>query len=479
MKTVSSSDHAIAPAGTPLPRALPRRAFGWLLLLLSASIALPFFVLSTTGPLLQRWFAETSHPEAASPYFLYSASNAGSLLALAMYPFVVEPRLRLVNQRGAWSAGYAAVIVLIGVCAWLVAHSPGARAVSAVPSESRASASPWTIPRWILLAAVPSGMMLAITTYLTTDITPAPLLWVIPLGLYLLSFVLVFARRPRPSHRFWVRWQPLLLICVALFLFWGSAAVAPLIIPFHLVAFFFTAMVCHGELVRTKPPVKGMTAFYLWMSVGGALGGAFCAIVAPLVFKSIAEYSWLLVAACALRPSTGEGRKLGVAELALLPAIGLLAVVTTLRATGAGRFRTDVPAFPLLVALSCGLVAVLLYRFRNQPIRLAIGTGLLLSVSPLVLAMLGDTVYSERNFYGARQIRDDGVTLTLLHGSTTHGAQYKDPARRAEPLSYYHWRGPVGDIFRTLPPPPLPVRVAVVGLGAGTLAAYGRPLRLL
>jgi hypothetical protein len=459
--------------GPPPPGAEP---VGWLLLLLGASIALPFFVLSTTGPLLQRWFAETDHPDAASPYFLYSASNAGSLLALAMYPFVVEPRLRLAEQRMAWSAGYAVVIVLIGACAWIVGRSRGMRAAPAARAggESGYSTPLPTILRWVLLAAVPSGMMLAITTYLTTDITPAPLLWVIPLGLYLLSFVLVFARRPRPPHGFWVRWQPLLLICAALFLFWGPAAVAPLIIPFHLVAFFFTAMVCHGELVRTRPPVDGMTGFYLWMSVGGAVGGAFCAIVAPLVFKSIAEYSWLLVAACALRPSAGGRRKAGPADLALLPAIGLLAVVTTFGSRAGARFSSEVPAFPLLVAFSCALVALLLYRFRSQPARLAVGIGLLLAVSPVILAWLGDTVYSERNFYGARRITDDGVVLTLLHGSTTHGAQYKAAARRAEPLTYYGRRGPVGDIFRALPPAPMPARVAVVGLGTGTLATYGR-----
>jgi hypothetical protein len=459
--------------GPPPPGSEP---VGWLLLLLGASIGLPFFVLSTTGPLLQRWFAETDHPDAVSPYFLYSASNAGSLLALAMYPFVVEPRLRLAEQRTGWSAGYAVVIMLIGACAWIVSRSRGLRlppAVSAV-GESGYSTPPPTNLRWILLAAVPSGMMLAITTYLTTDITPVPLLWVIPLGLYLLSFVLVFTRRPRPPHRFWVRWQPLLLICVALFLFWGPAAVAPLIIPFHLIAFFFTAMVCHGELVRTKPPIEGMTGFYVWISVGGAVGGAFCAIVAPLVFKGIAEYSWLVVAACALRPSTGERRRAGLTDLLLLPAIGLLAVVTIVRSNVAGRLPTEVPAFPLLVAFSCGLVALLLYRVRDQSVRLAIGTSLLLSVSPVILALLGDTVYSQRNFYGARRITDDGVVLTLLHGSTTHGAQYKAPARRAEPLTYYDRRGPVGDIFRALQRAPAPIRVAVVGLGTGTLATYGR-----
>ena len=460
--------------GAPPPGTEP---VGWLLLLLAASIALPFFFLSTTGPLLQRWFADTDHPDAGSPWFLYSASNAGSLLALLSYPFLVEPRLTLAAQRGIWSAGYAALIALIAGCAWLVRRSPRPLVVSAeaAPSGEDVPVGRGTVLRWIALAAVPSGMMLAITTYLTTDITPAPLLWVIPLGLYLLSFVLVFARRPRPAHAFWVRWQALPLVGTSLLLYWGAASMAPVIIPFHLLAFFFTAMVCHGELVRTRPGVSGMTAFYLWMSVGGALGGAFATIVAPLVFHSIAEYSWLIVAACALRPSVPDTRRIRAAEFLVLPAIALLAVITTIRASGSGGIRSELPAFPILVACACAAVALLLYRLRNFPLRLAAGTGLLLAVSPFVLSILGNTVYAERDFYGARRITDDGVSLTLLHGSTNHGAQYKDATRRSEPLTYYNWRGPVGDIFRMLPPPPAPVRVAVMGLGTGTLAVYGRP----
>lgn len=459
--------------GAPLSGSEP---VGWLLLLLAVSIAVPFFFLSTTGPLLQRWLADTVHPDASSPWFLYSASNSGSLLALLTYPFVVEPRLTLAVQRSIWSAGYAGLIVLIALCAWLVRRSPplGGPAPT-VPARKAARTGAATVLRWVLLAAVPSGMMLAITTYLTTDITPAPLLWVIPLGLYLLSFVLVFARRPCPSHRFWVRWQPLLLILTAIFLYWGAASMAPLIIPLHLAAFFFTAMVCHGELVRTRPPVSGMTAFYLWMSVGGAVGGAFAAIVAPLVFRTIAEYAWLLVAACALRPALPDTRRSRAAEVLLLPGVALLGLITMFRAAGIGGLRSATPAFLVLVAFACGAVALLLYRLRNRPYRLAAGMTMLLSTSPLVLSILGGTVYAERDFYGARRILDDGVTLTLLHGSTNHGAQFKDPRRRDEPLTYYSRRGPAGDIFSAFATRSPPIRVALVGLGTGTLAAYGRP----
>ena len=457
--------------GPPPPGAEP---VSWLLMLLTASIALPFFFLSTTGPLLQRWYAETDQPDAGNPYFLYSSSNAGSLLALLAYPFLVEPRLRLVDQRAVWSAGYGILVLLIGGCAWLTTR---AARVAPVPTEPIASghAAPRTIGRWILLAAVPSGLMLAITTYLTTDITPVPLLWVIPLGLYLLSFVLVFARHPRPTHRFWVRCQPPLLIAVALLLFWGSATIAPVIIPFHLLAFFVTSMVCHGELVRTRPSVEGLTGFYLWMSVGGALGGFFCAIVAPLVFNGIGEYPWLIAAACALRPGAPARARAGLAEFLLLPVVGLLLLITTIRVAGSGDLHMEPARFYPFVAATCLLAGFVLYRLRDRPLRFAGGTGAVLLTSPLVLALLAGNVYSERNFYGARHIRDDGVTLTLMHGSTNHGAQFKDPRRRGEPISYYDWHGPVGDLFRTLPPPPTPVRVAVLGLGTGTLAAYARP----
>jgi SAM-dependent methyltransferase len=448
---------------------------GWLLLLLTVSIALPFFFLSTTAPLLQRWYADTGRPDAESPYFLYSAGYAGSLLALLAYPSLVEPRLRLVEQRSAWSVVYAVLIVLISACALLTRRLGGSAAPATASPEPSDRTPPRSVLRWVLLALVPSGMMLAITTYLTTDITPAPLLWVIPLGLYLLSFVLVFARHPWPSHRFWVRVQPLFLTAVALLLFWGSARIAPLVIPFHLLAFFVTAMVCHGELVRTRPPVAGMTAFYLWMSVGGALGGVFCAIVAPMVFKGIGEYPWLIVGACALRPRLAHRRGFGLAEFFLLPGVGLLALITTIRITGAGSLHVGSLPFRALVLAAFALTLVVLYRLRNEPLRLAVGTGLVLAVSPLILGLLAGNVYAKRNFYGARHIRDDGVTLTLMHGSTNHGAQYKNPKRRPEPITYYDWRGPVGDIFRTLPPPPIPVRVGVLGLGTGTLAAYGRP----
>src|SRR5690606_25620384 len=310
----------------------------WLLLLLGASIGIPFFFLSTNGPLLQRWFAETGHRDAGNPYFLYSASNAGSLLALLAYPVVVEPRLALAGQRTAWSVGYAGLIALIAACAWIARRGRMSAAAPASIAQERVDdegveVTPALRIRWLLLAAVPSGMMLAITTFMTTDIAPIPLLWVIPLALYLLSFILVFRRNPWPRHAFWVRWEPIFLVTPAVFLFWGGDATMLAFGPFHLLAFFFVAMTCHGELVRLKPRVSGLTEFYLLMSLGGALGGVFCAIVAPFLFTSVAEYPWLIVAACALRPVPDGQRwtRGGWSEILLLATIAMLAIATAVR----------------------------------------------------------------------------------------------------------------------------------------------------
>jgi hypothetical protein len=221
----------------------------WLLGLLLATVGLPFFLVSTTAPLLQRWFSTTDHPAAADPYFLYGASNLGSMVALLGYPLVVEPNLRLGRQADIWSAGYVLLIVLILACAAFVWRAPPAapkasgEPVDAPPADHRPGARLWF--HWIALAFVPSSLMLGVTTYLTTDITPIPLLWVIPLALYLLTFILVFARRPPLPHRWMMRGLPVIVAILALIMCLKPAGYALLILV-HLFAFFVVALVCHG-----------------------------------------------------------------------------------------------------------------------------------------------------------------------------------------------------------------------------------------
>lgn len=298
--------------GSPIPG---------LLLVLLISVGLPFFVLSSTAPLLQMWFAGTGHPAAKDPYFLYGASNLGSMLALLSYPTVVEPHLTLADQRRLWQVGYSALVGLIAVCAvWLwgsggrivdlrlqVADSPDKSSISNLQS-----AITWKRQlRWVALAFVPSSLMLGATTYMTTDIAAIPLLWVLPLSLYLLSFILVFSRLPAAVHRLMVTLLPFLVLALVFLMLseiplriWWKILV-------HLTVLFVAAMVCHGELARDRPSTSHLTGFYLWMSAGGVLGGLFNALAAPLIFNGLIEYPLALVLACLLTPALAEDQKTG------------------------------------------------------------------------------------------------------------------------------------------------------------------------
>ena len=261
-------------AGTPLTL--------WLLGLLGASIGAPFFAVSTTAPLLQRWFSHTGHPHAHDPYFLYGASNLGSILALLAFPFVLEPLLSSRAQALAWTLGFAVLAVAIAGCGGMVWR----RTVGGtITSETGMRPNGPQRLSWIVYAALPSSLLLSVTTHISTDIAPAPLLWVIPLTLYLLTFVITFARRPPVPHWFVVRIMPLaLMILVALF--WWRRPIG-LFLPLHLAAFFVIALMCHGELVRRRPGVEALTEFYLCLSLGGVIGGAFTALDAPLLFDSV------------------------------------------------------------------------------------------------------------------------------------------------------------------------------------------------
>ena len=309
-----------------LPIAIPREwvpttqsnPIPWLLLVLTVSVGLPFFALSATSPLLQRWFAASRHQSAKDPYFLYAASNLGSLLALACYPIIIEPRWGLLQQTRWWSTGYVTLLVLMSICGLCVR-----RAVvndDRVGKVAESPAAPLPLRRrlrWLLLAFVPCSLMLSVTTYMTNEVAPIPLLWVIPLGIYLFTFVLVFARRRLVSHKWMVRALPLLVLIVL----WTTIGLLlgqpmePLdcFIALHLLTLFVVAMVCHGELANDRPPSLQLTEFYLWISAGGVLGGMFNALLAPWLFTTVLEYPITLILACAMvpyraKPSPGSPR---------------------------------------------------------------------------------------------------------------------------------------------------------------------------
>src|SRR5438270_1206718 len=284
----------------------------WLIGLFAASIGLPFFALAANAPLLQAWFARTDHPSARDPYFLYAASNVGSFLALLAYPLAIEPLVSLTDQTRLWSFGFYLLIVLIAGSGWLLwrseAHPPAA-ATPVSDGSPQAPAPTWRDAAiWVALAAVPSGLLIAVTAHISTDVAAVPLLWVVPLALYLLTFVIVFSRRAILPHAFVVAIQPVFILgLVAVIVFEPIKTIVPLI-ALHVGVFFVCALVCHGELARRRPAPRHLTAFYMWMSAGGMLGGLSAGLLAPYIFNWVAEYPILIALAVLCRPGLATSK---------------------------------------------------------------------------------------------------------------------------------------------------------------------------
>src|SRR5262245_19744662 len=423
----------------------------WLLALLAVAVGLPFFAVSATSPVLQAWFAATNHPAAHNPYMLYAASNVGSMLALLAYPLVVERILPLGAQSRLWAWGYGALVLLAAGCA-LALRRAGKPAPSAPPGtrESRTEpagalhepdgrARPLTAgrrARWVVLAAVPSSLMLSVTTYLSTDIAAIPLLWIVPLAIYLLTFAIVFGRRRFVPHRLWVELLPVALLPLVLVLVARANEPLALVIPTHLVTFFVAAMVCHGELAQDRPDPRHLTEFYLWLAVGGVVGGAFTALLAPLVFTNVLEYP-LVLALLPLLPArpvaAWQGRNRQILDVALPLALGILTagLIVWLERAGFG---------PEAIGPALGAVTILCLAFWRRPVRLALGLAALMLAGSVYRGEEGQLLYAERSFFGVSRVTREptGQYHMLMHGTTLHGMQALAPERRREPLTYFH-----------------------------------------
>lgn len=462
----------------------PRR---WVLVALLASVGAPFVALATSGPLLQRWLAD-ARPD-ASPYPLYAASNLGSLVGLLGYPLLVEPTCGLRAQVSLFSGGFALFATLTLACATV-----RLRARSAEPARARAPdptppISARTRARWIALAVVPSCLMLGATTYVGTDLAAAPLLWVPPLALYLISFIVVFARARGVAKAPGI-WPRLLFLALALPLFFFALPRIRQHVPValaHLALCFVGGLVFHGELARTRPSPARLTDFYLSIALGGALGGLACSLLAPLVLRGTYEYPLAIAAAIALLPGAPRSsevaseraraaafaRSLGVgAEAAegpkeprrarrALDALVPLAALGLALWLGAGH-----PATPLTVGAPMVLVIACSLRAQAR-----LGAGMAAIV--LAVALQPGALYLDRTFFGVLRVDRDRETRTLFHGTTIHGVQRDDRPR--EPLLYYARGAPVGRLFDALGPALDGAEVGVVGLGVGALAAYARP----
>ncbi len=459
----------------------------WLAGLLAVSVGLPFFALSATSPLLQRWFGETAHEAARDPYFLYGASNLGSLLALIAYPLMLEPSLALAEQSRVWTFAYVVLAIAIGVAGCFALYRGRARGGPArrieQPTHPVLGAPDWrTRLDWVLLAFVPSGLLVAVTTFITTDLVAVPLFWVVPLTLYLLSFALVFARRPLLPETWLIVAQAPLLVVAALLATWSATNYHYLVMALMLAVLFVTAMVCHGRLVQRRPPARYLTEFYVWMSAGGILGSAFAALLAPLVFNRVIELALLCAAAAFLRPRTDhtEEKKetpFPLAATAVLREISFPIAAMALAVMLAPRIEGENGATAMLLM---ALVAV----FAMVYTMLAAGRPLRFGLCVVALAVFGmhfgsnasaNIVYRDRTFFGTHVIKRSPETGYLLfyHGSTLHGAQQVGPARRRERHTYYHAGSGFGRAYAALAAAnKLPKRVGAIGLGAGEIACY-------
>jgi len=480
---------AVLPIGVAQDWVPPSDVFPvyWLWMLLSISVGLPFFLISATSPMLQAWFNETDGQTGHDPYFLYAASNLGSLLALLSYPLLIESHLTLSTQSWTWAIGYGLLMAMLVGCAIQLWRSPvvnnanePAAAIES-PSQERPN---W--PRrlhWLALSFVPSSLLMGVTTYISTDLAPIPLFWVIPLSLYLLTFVFVFARRVVLPLSWMLRIQPYFLVAAAAALTGNVESPMQLLFlgSLQLAAFFVTAMVCHGQLADDRPAGRYLTEFYLWMSLGGVLGGLFNALIAPLTFTSTFEYPLMLALACILRPNTElplHGLKAWMRELALPVAI-LLLCVGAVWAIDIQMAQADWQDSRILagkmILLGTAMIAVFLLSFR--PLWFGIGVATLLGISLCYPETRSRVIHAERSFFGVLRVRDNPKwnIHEFMHGSTCHGNQSLDEKERFEPTAYYNREGPLGHIFQALRHRQSQAEIGVLGLGVGTVAAYGLP----
>jgi hypothetical protein len=459
---------------------------GWVLLLLLVVVGLPFFALSATTSIMQRWFADSGMKDAGDPYFLYAASNTGSLVGLLAYPLLLEPLLRLHTQSRLWSVAYAVFVAFTAACAYLAWRwrfrnvdsrrdtlgENGANATGV--SEPIAWKTRW---RWIALAFVPSSLMLGTTSAITADVPAIPLFWVLPLAVYLISFVLVFAKKPPISHRFVVERLPFLILGGLLPTVSQTRFSLAALLVLYLTVLLGLALVFHGELARSRPAVGHLTEFYLCLSVGGVLGGIFNSLIAPVVFNTVMELPLVLIFAALIRPLNGQDSAKGSAVWAmrkdwLLPlALGVCMVAVIL-----GLGRTGIQPGHVETTLVFGYSMLWCLSFGKRRLRFTLGLVALLAASWLY-APYGQTLMARRSFFGVYRVRNspDEKFRLLFHGGIAHGTQSLNPNASCEPLSYYSRSGPAGAIFETTQARMPRGDWAIIGLGAGAMASYLQP----
>jgi hypothetical protein len=468
----------------------------WVLRALASTVGLPFFALSATAPLLQHWFSQTNNPKAKDPYFLYSASNAGSLLGLLAY-LLVEPVATRTVQVSGWSVGFWAFAALVAACAYASVRHSITRLPRSAGALAKAEAGSHTIDvplsqraLWIVLALVPSALLLGVTQHLATDVVSVPLLWVVPLALYLATFIAAFSTRGFGSARRWGSVAPLVALLVLVLSLAEVRYPILLITLVHLAAFTVLAMLCHTRLAEGRPDPPHLTGYFVCISLGGLLGGAASSLLAPVVFSSILEYPLAIAAAVLLRPQSVEADRMAKsparrwawrASAAMLLVAGYWSVSAFSESA-----KVTHPVFTWLQSLigdeeitervvrASFAIPVGLLLFTPRAALLFTGTAAGLLVGGAVIRTGGDVLHRERTFFGVHQVTSiqNGDWHVLTHGTTTHGVQAFRGKVHVLPTAYYHPSGPLGDVIFTLSPDRRFRDAGVVGLGAGALAAY-------
>jgi hypothetical protein len=458
-------------------------------LVLLVAVGLPFLVLSMTAPLLQKWYTQFGR----NPYPLYSASNLGSFAGLLGYPLLLEPLLTVSEQRFAWAIGFVVCAGLIAACGYL--HFRRERADRGAVQTESGTLSPLQagqassvltaklVLTWVVLAALPSSLLLSVSTHLTTDIAPVPLLWVLPLALYLLSFVIAFGFWTPTFRRLVGRFVPMLLCFLTVTILLNAAQPVGIVATIHLLAFFGVAVLCHGELAARKPTPEHLTRFYLVLSVGGVLGGLVNTFLAPVLFAKLGtlEYPIAILFAAFVRPpgSTPKMPRWQRSDwFGPLIVGGLTAVFVFGTERLLGELKTDNPADELIDrtirgGLMFGIPIVLSFALVKRAARFAFCLAAVFVVGSFATTKLGTVLETSRNFFGTLRVTRsaDGQFTRLVHGTTIHGQQRSGASGRPDPATYYHRKGPLGNLFELLPRDQR-TNVGVIGLGAGAAAAY-------
>lgn len=453
----------------------------WLLGFYLASIGVPFFALAGNGPLLQAWFSKSGNPSAGNPYFLYNASNAGSFIALLAYPIMIEPLLSLSLQSIFWSFGFFSLIGIIAISGAMVwQHNATLSEVTTVKALEYSYKIRFF---WILLSFVPSALMIAITAHISTDVASAPFLWVIPLALFLLSFIFAFKENPIFNIASLEQRVAIYALPLAIIYAFTSFAVYVLVL-LNIMFFFIAATACHQRLYAMRPAPQHLTEFYLYMSLGGVLGGVFAALIAPSAFNTVLEYPVLIVFAVLLATTMNSNKKSDVLKTLIPILIFGIFFITVIHYTVFYKFiasKLDYTIRTINLAGLC-LLALCAIGFVKKKHALAAFIPVIFIYSAVFKNDEG-VKRSERSFFGVHKIAfaEDGMFRVLYHGTTIHGAMQVKTATgepitgRPMPLTYYNPNGPIAQSLYSVPSKSEGRQLGVVGLGTGAHSCNGQP----